>query len=83
MAHAAQSLNEQLAVCGGVFANEHLKFMVLPGKLTGCSGASHAQSIADRCRQQPEKKQKLGQYAVIWQNGQPVQMGGDAPNKAK
>jgi hypothetical protein len=26
-----------------------------------------------------EKKHKLGQYAVIWQNGRPVQMGDDAP----
>lgn len=26
-----------------------------------------------------EKKQKLGQYAVIWKNGQPMQSGGDAP----
>lgn len=30
-----------------------------------------------------EKKQKLGQYAVIWQNGRPVQMGVDAPKKEK
>jgi hypothetical protein len=29
-----------------------------------------------------ERKQKLGQYAVIWQNGQPLQTGADAP-KAK
>lgn len=29
-----------------------------------------------------EKKQKLGQYAVIWQNGQPVQYGSDAPKAA-
>ena len=29
-----------------------------------------------------DKKQKLGQYAVIWQNGQPVQTGGDAPKAA-
>ena len=26
-----------------------------------------------------DKKQKLGQYAVIWQNGRPEQTGGDAP----
>ncbi len=26
-----------------------------------------------------DKKQKLGQYAVIWQNGQPVLTGSDAP----
>lgn len=29
-----------------------------------------------------DKKQKLGQYAVIWQNGQPVQTGSDAPKVA-
>lgn len=29
-----------------------------------------------------EKKRKLGQYAVIWQNGQPVQTGSDAPKAA-
>jgi hypothetical protein len=26
-----------------------------------------------------EKKQKLGQYAVFWQDGRPVQIGPDAP----
>jgi len=26
-----------------------------------------------------EKKQKLGQYAVVWENGRPVQTGADAP----
>jgi len=26
-----------------------------------------------------EKKHKLGQYAVVWQNGRPVQTGADAP----
>lgn len=26
-----------------------------------------------------EKKRKLGQYAVIWENGQPVLIGNDAP----
>lgn len=26
-----------------------------------------------------ERKRKLGQYAVIWQNGQPLQIGADAP----
>ncbi len=26
-----------------------------------------------------ERKQKLGQYAVVWRNGQPLQTGGDAP----
>ena len=29
-----------------------------------------------------EKKQKLGQYAVIWCNGRPVQSGADAPKAA-
>lgn len=26
-----------------------------------------------------EKKQKLGEYIVIWQNGHPLQTGADAP----
>ncbi len=26
-----------------------------------------------------ERKRKLGEYAVIWQNGQPVRIGADAP----
>ena len=26
-----------------------------------------------------EKKQKLGHYAVFWQNGRPMQAGADAP----
>ncbi|ANA40316.1 hypothetical protein A2G06_08425 [Geobacter anodireducens] len=26
-----------------------------------------------------EKKRRLGQYAVIWQNGKPVMVGEDAP----
>jgi hypothetical protein len=26
-----------------------------------------------------EEKQKLGQYAVFWQDGRPVQIGPDAP----
>jgi len=30
-----------------------------------------------------DKKQKLGQYAVIWQNGQPVQTGSDAPKATR
>lgn len=29
-----------------------------------------------------EKKQKLGQYAVVWRNGRPVQTGPDAPKNA-
>lgn len=26
-----------------------------------------------------DRKKKLGQYAVVWQNGRPVQTGADAP----
>jgi len=26
-----------------------------------------------------DKKQKLGQYAVVWHNGRPLQTGADAP----
>lgn len=30
-----------------------------------------------------EKKRRLGQYAVIWQDGHPVQSGQDAPKTAQ
>lgn len=30
-----------------------------------------------------EKKRRLGQYVVIWQNGRPVQSGDDVPKTAK
>jgi len=30
-----------------------------------------------------EKKRKLGQYAVIWQNGQLRETGADAPNSGR
>ena len=30
-----------------------------------------------------EKKQRLGHYAVIWQDGQPVTVGEDAPKQRK
>ncbi len=33
------------------------------------------QSVAEAL----EKKRRLGQYAVIWQNGKPVFVGDDAP----
>ena len=28
-----------------------------------------------------EKKRRLGQYAVVWQNGKPVMTGADAPQQ--
>ncbi|KAA6186999.1 hypothetical protein F2Q65_03675 [Thiohalocapsa marina] len=28
-----------------------------------------------------EQKRRLGQYAVIWRDGRPVAIGGDAPNE--
>lgn len=30
-----------------------------------------------------EKKRRLGQYAVVWQNGRPVQSGDDVPKVAQ
>ena len=30
-----------------------------------------------------EKKRRLGQYAVIWQNGKPVMTGADAPQQTR
>jgi hypothetical protein len=37
------------------------------------------ESLRDAVARSLEKKQRLGQYAVIWQNGRPVQSGHDAP----
>lgn len=37
------------------------------------------ESLRDAVARSLEKKKRLGQYAVIWQNGRPVQMGDDAP----
>ncbi|WP_295623579.1 hypothetical protein [uncultured Nitrosomonas sp.] len=30
-----------------------------------------------------ERKRRLGQYAVIWQNGKPVMIGEDAPESSE
>lgn len=38
------------------------------------------QSLQAAVAKNLEKKQKLGQYAVVWKNGQPLQTGADAPN---
>lgn len=40
------------------------------------------QSLQAAVAKSLEKKQKLGQYAVVWQNGQPLQTGADAPQTA-
>ncbi len=37
------------------------------------------QALQAAVAKSPERKQKLGQYAVIWQNGHPLQSGADAP----
>lgn len=29
-----------------------------------------------------DRKQKLGQYAVVWQDGRPVRIGGETPKDA-
>lgn len=29
-----------------------------------------------------EKKRRLGQYAVVWQDGKPVRIGEDAPDRS-
>ncbi len=36
-------------------------------------------SLQEAVRKSLERKQRLGQYAVTWQNGRPVQLGDDAP----
>jgi hypothetical protein len=37
------------------------------------------QALRDAVTKNLDRKQKLGQYAVIWQNGRPLQTGADAP----
>ena len=37
-------------------------------------------ALQDAVNKSLERKRRLGQYAVIWQNGRPVQVGDDAPN---
>jgi len=36
-------------------------------------------SLRDAVSETLERKRRLGQYAVIWQNGKPVLVGDDAP----
>lgn len=37
------------------------------------------ESLKQAVAQALEKKKRLGQYAVIWENGKPVLIGEDAP----
>lgn len=37
------------------------------------------ESLREAVARSLEKKKQLGQYAVTWQNGRPVQAGDDAP----
>lgn len=37
------------------------------------------ESLRDAVAETLERKRRLGQYAVIWQDGKPVLMGDDAP----
>lgn len=39
-------------------------------------------ALQDAVAKTLETKRKLGQYAVTWQNGRPVQQGPDAPDAA-
>ncbi len=36
-------------------------------------------ALQDAVRKSLERKQRLGQYAVVWQDGKPFQVGEDAP----
>lgn len=36
-------------------------------------------ALQEAVKKSLERKKKLGQYAVVWQNGQPIQAGADAP----
>lgn len=37
------------------------------------------EALRDTARKTLERKRRLGQYAVIWQNGRPALVGEDAP----
>jgi hypothetical protein len=51
--------------------------------ITSVPPSAEAQTILNALQQAVaknlEKKRRLGQYAVTWKNGRPVQMGEDAP----
>jgi hypothetical protein len=38
-------------------------------------------ALRDAVTQELEKKKRLGQYYVIWQDGRPLQIGDDAPQE--
>lgn len=41
------------------------------------------ETLQKAVKQTLEKKRRLGQYAVIWENGKPVAVGEDAPKEFK
>jgi|CXWL01.1.fsa_nt_gi hypothetical protein len=51
--------------------------------VTSVSPSAEAKTILKALQQAVaknlEKKQRLGQYAVMWQNGRSIQVGDDAP----
>jgi hypothetical protein len=51
--------------------------------VTSVPASMEAQTILNALQQAVsnslEKKRRLGQYAVTWQNGRPIQVGDDAP----
>jgi hypothetical protein len=51
--------------------------------ITSVPPSAEAQTILNALQQAVaknlEKKRRLGQYAVTWKNGRPVQVGEDAP----
>lgn len=51
--------------------------------ITSAPPSAEAQTILNALQQAVtkniEKKRRLGQYAVTWKNGRPVQVGEDAP----
>lgn len=40
-------------------------------------------AMKEAMRKNLERKQRLGHYIVIWEDGKPVQVGEDAPDDAK
>lgn len=42
-------------------------------------GLAMLEAMREAVRKNLERKQRLGQYVVIWQDGKPIQVGEDAP----
>lgn len=46
-------------------------------------GQAMLEAMREAMRKNLERKQRLGHYIVIWEDGKPVQVGEDAPEEAQ